>query len=98
MNSRKLTLVSTATVFGALAPAASQTQFLAKRHRSKKCSSQSPFEPSKRKGYLTWDDYFMAIAFLSAERSEDPNRQVGACLVSQCGIILGENEIVSQEL
>ncbi|XP_050372510.1 uncharacterized protein LOC126790350 [Argentina anserina] len=32
----------------------------------------------------------MAIAFLSAERSKDPNRQVGACLVvSQSGIILG---------
>ncbi|XAR67895.1 dCMP deaminase [Bertholletia excelsa] len=31
----------------------------------------------------------MAIAFLSAERSKDPNRQVGACLVSQNGIILG---------
>lgn len=75
-------------------------------------SSQSPFDPSKRKGldclvrclldlgfvifhpfriilfyfifliwiwtfrYLSWDDYFMAIAFLSAERSKDPNRQV----------------------
>ncbi|TYH97067.1 hypothetical protein ES332_A12G217600v1 [Gossypium tomentosum] len=31
----------------------------------------------------------MAIAFLSAKRSKDPNRQVGACLVSQNGIILG---------
>ncbi|KMZ75225.1 putative Deoxycytidylate deaminase [Zostera marina] len=39
--------------------------------------------------YLSWDDYFMAIAFLSAERSKDPNRQVGACLVSESGIILG---------
>lgn len=26
--------------------------------------------------YLSWDDYFMSIAFLSAERSKDPNRQV----------------------
>ncbi|PKI43364.1 hypothetical protein CRG98_036260 [Punica granatum] len=31
----------------------------------------------------------MAIAFLSAERSKDPNRQVGACLVSENGVILG---------
>ncbi|EFH68201.1 predicted protein [Arabidopsis lyrata subsp. lyrata] len=31
----------------------------------------------------------MAIAFLSAERSKDPNRHVGACLVSQNGVILG---------
>ncbi|KAJ1285536.1 hypothetical protein BS78_03G286900 [Paspalum vaginatum] len=51
--------------------------------------TQSPFEATKRKGYISWDDYFMAIAFLSAERSKDPNRQVGACLVSQEGIILG---------
>ncbi|KAG2591905.1 hypothetical protein PVAP13_5NG512286 [Panicum virgatum] len=50
---------------------------------------QSPFDPAKREGYISWDDYFMAIAFLSAERSKDPNRQVGACLVSQEGIILG---------
>ncbi|CAA6659933.1 unnamed protein product [Spirodela intermedia] len=52
-------------------------------------SVQCPFDPSKRKGYLSWDDYFMALAFLSAKRSKDPNRQVGACLVSQDGIILG---------
>uniref|UniRef100_A0A804QY48 dCMP deaminase n=1 Tax=Zea mays TaxID=4577 RepID=A0A804QY48_MAIZE len=51
--------------------------------------AQSPFDPVKREGYISWDDYFMAIAFLSAERSKDPNRQVGACLVSQEGIILG---------
>lgn len=25
---------------------------------------------------MSWDDYFMAIAFLSARRSKDPNRQV----------------------
>lgn len=57
--------------------------------REVKAQSPNPFDPSKRKGYLSWDDYFMAIAFLSAERSKDPNRQVGACLVSQNGIILG---------
>ncbi|CBI15669.3 hypothetical protein VitviT2T_025673 [Vitis vinifera] len=56
---------------------------------TKTAHSQSPFDPSKRRGYLSWDDYFMAIAFLSAERSKDPNRQVGACLVSQNGVILG---------
>ncbi|EEC71538.1 hypothetical protein OsI_03859 [Oryza sativa Indica Group] len=36
---------------------------------------QSPFDPAKREGYISWDDYFMAIAFLSAKRSKDPNRQ-----------------------
>eukprot|EP00258_Populus_trichocarpa_P022451 XP_024438470.1 deoxycytidylate deaminase isoform X3 [Populus trichocarpa] len=104
MNSRELALVSTATVFGALASAFavrfyssnsnSRKQFskidsVPNCDVSKKCSSQSPFDPSKRKEYLSWDDYFMAIALLSAERSKDPNRQVGACLVSKNGIILG---------
>ncbi|OQU87607.1 hypothetical protein SORBI_3003G306900 [Sorghum bicolor] len=56
---------------------------------SERLLAQSPFDPAKREGYISWDDYFMAIAFLSAERSKDPNRQVGACLVSQEGIILG---------
>lgn len=32
--------------------------------------------------YLSWDDYFMAIAFLSAQRSKDPNKQVDAALFS----------------
>jgi deoxycytidylate deaminase len=31
----------------------------------------------------------MALAFLSAQRSKDPNKQVGACIVSQDHIILG---------
>ena len=30
----------------------------------------------KRSGYLQWEDYFMAVAFLSAQRSKDPNSQV----------------------
>ncbi|GAB2216500.1 hypothetical protein Drorol1_Dr00024274, partial [Drosera rotundifolia] len=53
--------------------------------RSRSSCSASP-SPSLR--YLSWDDYFLAIAFLSAQRSKDPNRQVGACLVSQNGVIL----------
>lgn len=35
----------------------------------------------KRKDYLSWDDYFMANAFLAAMRSKDPKTQVGACIV-----------------
>lgn len=27
--------------------------------------------------YLNWDDYFMSVAFLSSQRSKDPNKQVG---------------------
>ena len=30
----------------------------------------------KRTDYLNWDDYFMAVAFLSAQRSKDPKSQV----------------------
>ena len=43
---------------------------------------------SKRKDYLNWDEYFMAIAKLSAMRSKDPSTQVGACIVSENNRIL----------
>ena len=36
----------------------------------------------KRENYLSWDEYFMGIAKLTAGRSKDPNTQVGACIVS----------------
>ena len=32
----------------------------------------------KRKDYISWDEYFMGIALLSAERSKDPHTSVGA--------------------
>ena len=35
----------------------------------------------KRSNYISWDEYFMAIAKLSAMRSKDPSTQVGACIV-----------------
>lgn len=37
----------------------------------------------KREDYLTWDEYFMGIAYLSSKRSKDPSTQVGACIVNQ---------------
>ena len=37
---------------------------------------------SKRTDYISWDEYFMGIAVLSAKRSKDPNTQVGACIVN----------------
>ena len=43
----------------------------------------------KREDYLSWDEYFMGIAILSAQRSKDPSTQVGACIVSS------ENKILS---
>ena len=42
----------------------------------------------KRNGYITWDEYFMGVAKLSAMRSKDPNTQVGACIVSEDNKIL----------
>ena len=42
----------------------------------------------KREDYITWDQYFMGIALLSAQRSKDPGSQVGACIVSQDNRIL----------
>ena len=38
-------------------------------------------ESSKRKDYLSWDEFFMGVAILSSGRSKDPNTQVGACIV-----------------
>ena len=36
----------------------------------------------KRNDYISWDEYFMGVAILSAQRSKDPGTQVGACIVS----------------
>ena len=41
----------------------------------------------KRQDYLSWDDYFMSVALLSAKRSKDPHTQVGACIVNKSNII-----------
>ena len=42
----------------------------------------------KRQDYITWDEYFMGVARLSARRSKDPNTQVGCCIVSNTNRIL----------
>lgn len=51
------------------------------------------FRVKKRSDYLSWDEYFMGVAFLSAQRSKDPNTQVGACIVdaNKCIIGIGYN-------
>ena len=51
---------------------------LNEQNMERKCAMES----KKRKDYLSWDEYFMAIAKLSAMRSKDPSTQVGACIVS----------------
>lgn len=43
----------------------------------------------KRQHVITWDQYFMGMAHLSALRSKDPSTQVGAVIVS------AENKVVS---
>ena len=43
----------------------------------------------KREGYISWDEYFMGVALLAAERSKDPNTQVGACIID------GNNRILA---
>lgn len=42
----------------------------------------------KRKDYISWDEYFMGVALLAAQRSKDPNTQVGACIVDSDNKIL----------
>ena len=42
----------------------------------------------QRNDYLSWEEYFMGIAKLSAMRSKDPSTQVGACIVSNDNRIL----------
>jgi dCMP deaminase len=44
---------------------------------------------AKRKNYISWDEYFMGVALLSAKRSKDPGTQVGACIVNARNKIVG---------
>ena len=43
----------------------------------------------KRDDYISWEEYFMAVAQLSAKRSKDPSTQVGACIVNRTKRIIG---------
>ena len=42
----------------------------------------------KRADYISWDEYFMGVAYMASMRSKDPNTQVGACIVSRDNKIL----------
>lgn len=44
---------------------------------------------SKRLDYISWDEFFMGVAELSAKRSKDPSTQVGACIVDKENKIVG---------
>ena len=43
----------------------------------------------KRKDYFGWDETFMQMSKVIAERSKDPNTQNGACIVNDKNIIVG---------
>ncbi|KAI1714472.1 cytidine and deoxycytidylate deaminase zinc-binding region domain-containing protein [Ditylenchus destructor] len=43
----------------------------------------------KRSDYITWDEMFMGMALIAAQRSKDPSTQVGAVIVNQENIIIG---------
>jgi len=43
----------------------------------------------KRSDYISWDEYFIAVALLSGLRSKDPNTQVGACVANAQNKIVG---------
>ena len=43
----------------------------------------------KREQYISWDAYFMSIAFMSSLRSKDPSTRHGACIVDSKNHIVG---------
>uniref|UniRef100_A0A336MVR8 Probable deoxycytidylate deaminase n=1 Tax=Culicoides sonorensis TaxID=179676 RepID=A0A336MVR8_CULSO len=46
-------------------------------------------QDKKRDDYISWEEYFMATAFLASKRSKDPSSQVGACIVNEEKKIVG---------
>lgn len=43
----------------------------------------------KRQDYFSWDEAFMQMARVIAQRSKDPSTQAGACIVNEKNIIIG---------
>jgi deoxycytidylate deaminase len=56
---------------------------------SKGYDPHSPSKILKRSDYLSWDDYFLAVAYLSGKRSKHPTNSKGACIVDSQGRIVG---------
>lgn len=44
---------------------------------------------NQRKEHISWDECFMRMAHVIAERSKDPNTQAGAVLVDEKNIVVG---------
>ena len=51
----------------------------------------NPSNTLKRQSYLQWDQYFMSLSLLSAQRSKDPHvgQRMGACIVDSKNRIVG---------
>ena len=43
----------------------------------------------KREDYISWDECFMRMAHVIAQRSKDPSTQAGAVIINQKNIVLG---------
>lgn len=46
-------------------------------------------QPYRTEGVISWDECFMSIAKIIAQRSKDPNTQNGATVVNENNIVLG---------
>ncbi len=44
---------------------------------------------SYRKDYISWDECFMRMAHVIADRSKDPSTQAGAVIASQNNVVVG---------
>jgi dCMP deaminase len=44
---------------------------------------------SPRQNYISWDECFMRMAHVIAERSKDPSTQAGAVIVDQNNVVVG---------
>ena len=42
-----------------------------------------------RNDFISWDECFMKIAFVIAERSKDPSTQAGAVIVNEKNVVVG---------
>jgi len=52
-------------------------------------TAKKSFKGLKNKNYISWDEYFMGLAILSAMRSKDPHTRNGACIVDPKNKIVG---------
>lgn len=41
----------------------------------------------KRNNYLSWEEFFIGVALLTAQRSKDPSTQVGCCIIKDNRIV-----------